>query len=297
MSRCYLNEKIITAKKIRSGSDSGLMGKSHATSAVSVFLTVIVFSPAIAHKLLGTTDIWTIVLAAIATAGASLLSDLDNTSSSARNSLGPVGHILSELIRMLSTAVQTMIRTGRDNPEPNPHRGFFHTIPAAALLSFGIYFLTQINGTVNLPVVGKMVWGDVAGLVIMMCLLHLALSGLAKASLNKFARQNPLGEVGVFAVSFFTIILIFSQTPQNAHYEWLAVSVFVGFIIHILGDCLTTAGAPLLFPLPWKGKLWYNFRFAGSLIKAGSAIENYIIFPFFLLMIFISIGAVLMRFM
>lgn len=288
MSNCYLSHKVNTAAADRPHDEGGFMGRTHATSAVAIFLACTAFLPALTQQALGTTNIWIVIMAAIATAGASLVPDLDNTSSTARNSLGPVGHIFSEAVRALSVFVQTFLRTSKDDPDPNPHRGAAHTIPAALLFGGGVYALTKIGKEVSLPVIGDTTWGHVAAILTIFTMLHLALSGLVKPFMKNLGDSTPLGELVSFALSFAVAVALYMQAPHDQGFWWLGVAVFAGCVIHIIGDCFTTAGAPLLFPLSafLKGKFWWNTRFLS--IKAGGAVENVVFVPFFILVIVIS---------
>lgn len=262
------------------------MGRTHATSAVAVFFATVAFFPVFAFNALGSNSLAVIIVAAIVTAGASLVPDLDNTSSTARNSLGPFGHIASEIIRAISTFIQTVIRTGRDDPEPNAHRGAFHTIPAAALLGLGAFTLSNFGGTVSLPKLGDHSWGYISAMIITFTMCHLALSGLFKPFMRKL-NKGFLGELTSFAFSFVISTALFLQIPESVSFQWIGVTVFAGCVIHILGDAFTTSGVPLLFPIPRKGKLWWMVRFTP--IKAGGVVENVIFVPLFVIMIAVSL--------
>lgn len=287
MSNCYLSHRIDLAGG-RRYCDGGFMGRTHVSSAVAIFLACTAFIPALTNEVLGTDNIWLIIMAAIATAGASLIPDLDNTSSTARNSLGPVGHIFSEIIRALSVFLQTFIRTSRDSPDPNPHRGAAHTIPAALFFGGVVLGLTKLGGKITFPVVGEIIYGNLAAIIVIFAMLHLALSGLVKPFMKDISNSTPLGELASFALSLTITLFLYSQAPNEQGYWWLGVAIFSGCVIHILGDCFTTAGAPILFPVSvfLKGKFWWNTRFLP--IKAGGAIENVVFVPFFVLVILIS---------
>ena len=58
-------------------------------------------------------------------------------------------------------------------------------------------------------------------------------------------------------------------------------------LIHILGDCLTTDGAPVFWPIPIKGKMWYKIRLLP--IHAGGTIENYVMAPVFAVVSVVSL--------
>lgn len=289
MSSCYINSKL----EERSFKDRAFMGATHAMSGVALFLAIAAFAPDFTEKALGTSVIWVIILGALVTAGAALLPDLDNTTSTAKNSLGPLGLILSYFFRTSSAIIQTVVRTPRDDPEPNPHRGAWHTIPAAALLGYLTYLGTKIGGSVDIPLIGTITGGGVFALVIAFLMTHLALSGLASSFMKKIKKSSAIGELVALAISFTLTALIFVNIPTDISFWWLGVSVGFGMFVHVLGDSMTTAGVPILFPLSAiiKGKFWWTTRFLT--IKAGGIVENTIFLPGFTILSIVSIVKIL----
>lgn len=289
MSSCYINSKL----EERPFKDRAFMGVTHAMSGVALFLGIAAFFPDFTEKALGSSVIWVIILGALVTAGAALLPDLDNTTSTAKNSLGPLGLVLSYIFRTSSAIIQTVIRTPRDDPNPNPHRGAWHTIPAAALLGFLTYLGTKIGGSIELPLIGEITGGGVFALIIAFLMTHLALSGLANSFMKKIKKSSAIGELIALAISFTVTASIFINIPADVSFWWLGVSVGFGMFVHILGDSMTTAGVPILFPLSAiiKGKFWWTTRFLG--IKAGGVVENTIFLPGFTILTIVSIVKIL----
>lgn len=284
MCNCYWSERHDHALKHNGKSDAAFMGRTHSTSAVALFLMSVAFLPAYTQNVLGSTNLWVIIAAGIAVAGASLLPDLDNTSSTARNSLGPIGHVFSELLRGLSVVIQTSIRTSRDSDEPNAHRGALHTIPAALVFGLLAYGATKVPYGFTLPALGEL---KIAPLVVFFVLCHLMLASLFKSTINQLGKSIPVvGELAEFGVSILLAAGLLSQLPVETTGVWLGVAVFTGYLIHLLGDAFTTSGVPILFPIPRKGKLWWMVRFTS--MKAGGALENVVFVPFFLLLIAIA---------
>lgn len=257
------------------------MGTTHALSAVAIFLAITAFFPEHVYTALGSHNIWIIVMAMAVTAGASLIPDLDNTASTSKSSLGWLGDILSFFFRNTSAVIQTFIRTPRDDSEPNPHRGFYHTVPACVLLGFLAFVATSISsGAVPLPLIGTVTYGTLMAIIIAWLNTHMALAGLAKSFVKSMkSKAGVFGELVAFIFSLIITLTIFTQIPTNLNFWWLGVSVAAGNFIHIFGDCFTKAGNPILFPIPHKGKLWWNVRF--TKIKAGGVVEKFVFVPFF----------------
>lgn len=284
MGSCYVNEQVA----LRGCSDKAFMGTTHALSAVALFLMAASFFPLQVYSVLGTQNIWVLVLSMGVMAGAALIPDLDNTASTSKSSLGLLGDGLSLFFRGTSAVIQTVARLPRDDDEPNPHRGFYHTVPACLLMGFLVFKGTSItSGDIELPIFGHVTWGTLIAIIVAWLNIHMALAALAKKFVRRMKNQAGIfGELVAFAFSFALTVATFTQLPHDLNYWWLGVSVAVGSFIHIFGDCFTTAGNPILFPIPFKGKLWWNVRFLP--IKAGGVIENWVFVPIFGLICVIS---------
>ena len=274
--------------------DFGFMGVTHALSVLAASLMLIAFIPDFVSKVLNTSHAAVLALFVITAIGAGNLPDLDNTTSRAKSDLGPFGSFLSVIFRSTSTIFQTTIRTKRDDPTPNPHRGAWHTIPAAVLLGVLIWLGTRLPGDIKVPLIGETTWGGIFALVMAFTLTHLMLSTLAKKMMDKVKKSNAIGEIIAILISFATAFSLMRMIPEGTDFWWLGIAVAFGMTIHILGDCFTTSGAPILFPLSGfiKGKFWWNTRFLP--IKAGGPFENYVFVPVFIIFSIIGAGKILL---
>ena len=274
--------------------DDGFMGYTHAISALGITLACIAFVPGVVGNVLNTHNGWVFAAAILAATGSVLIPDLDNTSSRAKSDLGPFGIVLSGLFRTTSTVLQTTIRTKRDDPDPNPHRGAWHTLPACLLLGFIVWMLTRIEGNITLPFLGNITWGAFFAFLILAVLVHLTLSTLTKEAMDKIKKSVAIGEIVALTVSAIIAVLIMTNIPVETDFWWLGVAVAFGSAIHVLGDCFTTAGAPILFPLSvvLRGKFWWTTRFLP--IKAGGPVENYLFVPAFLVLSLVSLGKIVL---
>lgn len=289
----YCKTEEIISKKEKS--DKAFMGYTHALSGIAVTLALIAFFPDFLTEILLTGSAWVFVQFILATTGAAMIPDLDNSRSRAKSDLGPFGVILSTVFRTTSAIIQTTIRTKKDDPEPNPHRGFWHTIVAALLLGFLVYLGTRMGGEINIPFMDeKQTWGTVFALFITFILTHLTLSTLAKEFMDKVKKSNAIGELVAVGISLALSITLFAMLPEGIDFWWLGVSVALGMIIHDIGDCFTTSGNVLLFPASafLRGKFWWTTRFTS--MKAGGAAENMLITPIFIIIIVISLGKIIL---
>lgn len=291
-SECFISGNITESKSSNSHQcDHGFMGTTHALSAVAVLFALCAFStflPWDIALLSGVTSFWILMLFSANTVGAAMICDADNTNSSFESSLGLFGSLVSAIFRSTSTIIQTTIRTSRDDPEPNPHRGFYHTPFASILIGIAAWFLAGSHWfSVSFPILGTMASGKVFAIVFSWLNLHVAFSTLAKSSMKKIRKSSIFGETIAFVLSLTTVVLIFTQIPANQSVHWIGIAIAAGMITHILGDCFTIYGAPILFPLRYRGKLWWTVRFAR--VRTNGPAENFFQFLFATIIVVSSI--------
>lgn len=263
----------------RQRNEDGFMGYTHALSALAVVMMLLAFVPMFVPKIVGNENIWVICMFVLGTIGASMIPDLDNSTSRAKSDLGIFGIAISGFFRVSSTIIQTTIRTKRDDPDPNPHRGFWHTIPAALFLGLLAYLATLVKGEINIPVFGAMTWGTVFAMLIVAILIHLTLSTLFKEAMDKLKKSEFVGEFIALLISLSIAFTLFLNIPKNESFWWVGVSVALGMIIHDFGDAFTKSGNVLLFPCSafLKGKFWWTTRFTH--MKAGGTAEKMLVVP------------------
>lgn len=293
-NRTLCFSQLFIRRVFQSSNDKAFMGYTHALSVLAVALLCIAFVPGIVNKVLMTSSVAVIITFVQTTVGAGMIPDLDNTNSRAKSDLGVFGNIISGFFRVSSIAIQSVIRTKHDSPEPNPHRGFWHTIPAAVISGLLVYLGTKIGGHINIPHFGEVTWGNIVALCVIFILTHLTLSTLAKELMDKIKKSKITGELGALLVSFILSLVVFLQLPTDVDFWWLGISVAFGMFLHTFGDAFTTMGSPLAFPVPIKGKSWWNIRLLGGTIKAGGEVEKWVFTPTFIIIIIISMIKILL---
>jgi hypothetical protein len=262
------------------------MGPSHAMSGAAGWLAAAaIYTNVTGHVV----QPELLILGTTVAAGAALGPDIDSYGSTVVRSFGFVGRAMYWIANSLSLAVYNIVRTPRDEPKENGHRTLFHTSLMAIIIGGLTALATSATGSVD--VFGKhMTWGALNSLIIMAIFLNLGIGGLfvkpiAKAKSN-FGILGPYVMMAVTATavwmfSSFTNFIPAAST-QVAGYSWLGLAVFFGWMMHLAGDFITKMGVPLLFPLPWKGRLWWNFATPTFMrIKAGSGVETFVLFPLF----------------
>lgn len=284
-------EEKLASIKGRNKSDAAFMGFTHSMSAIAASLTLIALFPATVHAVLGVNDPWVLIMVTLTSAGFALVPDFDNTNAKAISAFGVVGGAMSTFFRTTSLIVQTTIRKKADDSDPDPHRGFWHTIPGALLIGLVVLLLTRVTGDMTLPYIGTYTTGNILGFFVMFFAMHLMFTGLLKPTMDKIKKQGGfLGTLLSFVFSAVATVIIAANFPENIDMWWLAVAAAYGCIVHILGDGFTTKGIPLFFPIVglWKNKMWWNTRFPPYL-KAGGTIENAVIIPLFVIISFYMI--------
>lgn len=269
--------------------DHGFMGFTHALSGLAAMAAILAFAPTSLVSTLGTGSVAILTLAFLCTIGATLVPDLDNTSARAINDLGILGNVLSLFFRWSSKILQTVIRTRRDDPDPNPHRGVWHTPFLAAVVSYLVYLATKASSMVNVPGVGKLTYGVLFAWFLSTVLVILTVSTLLKKQTDKMKKTPIVGAVMLVALcAVGTGSLIISSGVTD--FRWLGISLFAGMLIHDIGDAFTTYGDPLFFPLSaiLFGKFWWTTRF--TKMEAGGDAEKWLVTGILMLVILVSVG-------
>lgn len=271
--------KLLRAIKTKTHTEQGFMGMTHALSACALVLALIAFAPLFMEKVLGVWQISFVALLCLALIGGALMPDLDNTNSSANSALGFVGDGISAVMRVTAPIVKNMVHTKYDKDLDNPHRSFYHT-GVSAILVGGL-------GAAACAITGMT--GKICAMVLAFIGAHVALSTLLKGSLKKAAGKSNkiIGALLPLVFSLAVVAALWFTLPKTVPYWEIGVAFGLGWLVHILGDMCTTSGVPILWPVPIRGKMWYDVRLLK--IKAGGAVENVLFIPLFTIIIIISV--------
>lgn len=276
--------------KNRLKDNTGLMGKTHALSALAFSLVLVAFFPKFMFgTVLKTTNLLVLIAAMFIISGYALWPDFDNSKSTAISTFGFIGEMISSLMRWFAVLIYSITRSKHDDPNPNPHRGFWHTLISSIFLGVILTTTSSITKIVKLPIINKNVSiGFLFAVLWLYIGIKLAIAGLLGDLLKKIKNKGFIYILGfeLFGIIFSVSVLLFA--PGTLRYTWIGFAASLGYAIHLLGDCLTVAGAPILWPFKHKGKRWWNYRFLG--FKAGGTVEQLIITPIFILVILLCIG-------
>ncbi|GAA3150079.1 metal-dependent hydrolase [Kribbella aluminosa] len=222
--------------------------------------------------LVGLTSVAEVVPFAAATAGYTLLPDLDHPGASASRLLGPVTRLVSGAVRAFSGVLYNLTKGPRDEDGTGKHRHATHTLVAAVLLGFLAAGLGDRGkwAVLAVAVTGLVLAADALGDWIVLAVLAAAgwsVVGAGPGSAAADAVQAGLTQIG----------------------GWIGAAVGVGMFVHCLGDSLTRSGCPWLWPLPIRGETWYEIRLPRPLrFSTGHWFEHAVIVPV------LTIGGVLL---
>jgi membrane-bound metal-dependent hydrolase YbcI (DUF457 family) len=194
-----------------------VLGHSHSTSGALAWGAAAAAAPAtwwadaLNHQPLTVADI---VLGAFTTAGAALLPDLDHPDGTISHFLGPISHYFCRFVEKISGG----------------HRHATHSFLFVALVTAGTW-------------AGAHYWGRPFVLAMVYILFSLAVRAL---------HLCPSGK----GIHSWGVVVMVAAGGTAAAYQflpadpvWLPVSVGLGSLIHLAGDCLTKEGCPLFWPL------------------------------------------------
>jgi len=269
---------VIETVRRKLGTDGGFSGYLHAITgvlAVEVFFLISILAGwGLKYFVWG--NLALIIAFALAWIGATLYPDLDNSKSTSHSAFGFIGEGLSVVFRLSSSIIQTVVRTRKDDASPNPHRGFYHTLLSAALIGAGVWFLTKLPQTFEVPVLGELTLGQFFGALFLAAMIHLFLSSIGKKRMAKI-RKGFAGEIIAFLIAVAVALLLINFIPADQGYLWLGIAIAAGGATHIVGDTFTRYGTPLFFPLTvlTRKRFWWYTRF--GTIESGGEIEKVII--------------------
>ena len=226
-----------------------MMGHSHALSGALVWLAAAPGLAALTPVAEHATVPAELLAGALVCAGAAMLPDLDHPKATIAQTFGPVTWVLSKAVNALAGG----------------HRQATHSLLFCLAAGVGAHLLAE--------------WDIVARDVVVVLMIGLALRALA---VGVPGRTLTSAVVNVLLTT--ALFLIFHSFGVG--YGWLGLAVAIGALVHVVGDCLTERGCPVLWPikgrwlLPYKigfktGK-WFEQRFLAPALSVGIVVLLYL---------------------
>jgi membrane-bound metal-dependent hydrolase YbcI (DUF457 family) len=258
-----------------------VMGPTHAMSGAALWLG----AAATSAPLLGGQTASAVVVGAAVCAGSALLPDIDcpgslstKDGSTVVRAFGVLGEIVGHTTDNVAMTVYNLTRGKKDKPRNSGHRTLTHTALFTAGLGFAVSAGAKLPGSFNL--LGRE-WGtgNVFALVVMWAMLHLAMFGLLEKWTKKQRAKHGL--LFVMAISGLLTLVTASQLERtDGGFGWLGLAVGAGAVMHCIGDAITKAGVPFIWPIPINGKHWYDITLPSFMrIRAGGTFEYAILLP------------------
>jgi membrane-bound metal-dependent hydrolase YbcI (DUF457 family) len=228
-----------------------------------------------------------VAMGAAVCAGGALIPDIDcpgsisiKDGSTVVRAFGVLGEVVGKAMNGLSLLVFNLVKTRRDTDRHSGHRLFTHT----AVFAVGLGMLTSLAASLpgTFDAGGKTYSaGTAMSLLIMWTCLHLSLFGLFEKWTQEQRKNFSL--VGVMVISAALTLVTASALPPDAaggKFWWLGLAVGGGAVVHCLGDALTRAGVPFVWPIPIGGRCWGEIQLPPFLaFRAGGRFEYAVLLP------------------
>jgi hypothetical protein len=267
------------------------MGPTHAMSGAAAWLAAVAAAGAGASApgldVLVGMPLPVVAMGAAVCAGGALLPDIDcpgsmslRDGSTVVRAFGIVGEAVGQAMDGLSLLVFNLTRSRHDPERHSGHRLFTHT----AVFAVGLGMVTSL--TASLPgtfsAAGKEYsTGTAVALLIMWSCLHLSLFGLFERWTKK--QRKKFGLIGVMVISGALTLVTASALPAETaggKFWWLGLAVGSGSAVHCIGDAITRAGVPFVWPVPIGRRRWAEIQLPSLLaIRAGGKFEYAVLFP------------------
>ncbi|MFD0786311.1 metal-dependent hydrolase [Micromonospora azadirachtae] len=200
-------------------------------------------------------------------AGGALFPDLDLSGKVTTNqggatvarTFGVVSLFMAEVMEKISLGVYYATKLSKDPKRKNGHRTLTHTVPFTVLIGWGTTALCAAYGK----------WAVIG---VLFFTIGLALRGL----FDKWAERA--GWVIVTLVSLAAAWFTYANLPGGRGYPLIGTALGVGCFVHILGDMITRAGVPILWPIPIKRRMWTMIGLPNKIaLRTGSKGETVVL--------------------
>lgn len=222
------------------------------------------------------------VLATLIVAGAALMPDCDQPSTTFGRTFGPISKWITIIIGKLSLLIFNISKTKYDNSRATGHRKLTHTIIYNVIIALILFTFLKIV---------------FVQYVVVAILVTLGIRGLFAKGINVYFPvqfNNPKKNGRALKAGRGMAALLGMLSILFLHFNLfnplqLTILVFIGFIVHLIGDAMTLMGVPLFWPAMIKGQTWYYVKMPFT-FETGGAIESNVITPITFLVFLCSIG-------
>ena len=265
----------------------GFMGRSHVTISLVLLLVLILLPFETTQIIFGQlkTNYLLFIVSMTVLAGGALLPDLDNDSSTAGHTLGPLGSMMTVFMKSTSSVVWNIYHFKKDSKPNTQHRYLWH----APLLWLGLLLLfylrlptgnvtifTNLSNAIKLGQFGYFVQTN-ALLILFIILAFMAV--LVGSNMIVFRISQFFDIPYAIKYIFPGLILIYIFTTTYTNLRIVAVCLATGCVLHCIEDGFCDTGLPsLIFPIPqfWRGKVWGRMKLLPWTVTTGGMINKVI---------------------
>lgn len=279
----------------------GFMGLTHVllSLCVMMFLIIIPFEP-LQMTFGRLRDDWLLFIVCMTVlAGGALLPDLDNDSSSAGATLGPIGGIMTVFMKSTSSVVWNMYHLKGDRRPTTQHRYLWHSpilwAGLAALFYFGLptgnyNIFTNLKNSIQLGQFGYFMQTN----ALLFLFIILSFEAVLVGSNMIVFRISKIFEIP-YAIKYIfpALVLIYIFMTDYTNIRVIGVCLAVGCVLHCIEDAFCDSGLPsLIFPIPqfWRNQVWGRMKLLPITVTTGGMVNTVIDFiatGVFVFMIFV----------
>ena len=268
------------------------MGPTHAMFGAAAWLAVVAVAGAGVSgpgmEVLAGMSLPVVAMGAVVCAGGALLPDIDcpgslstRDGSTVVRAFGILGEAVGKAVDGLALLVFHLTQLRHDEDRHSGHRLLTHTAVFAVGLGMFTSFAASLPGTFT--AFGRTYsTGTAMALLIMWSCLHLSLFGLFEKWTKK--QRERFSIIGVMVISAALTMVTASALPEaqaaGGKFWWLGLAVGGGAAVHCLGDAITRAGVPFLWPVPFRWRCWWEIQLPPLLaFRAGGLFECAALLP------------------
>ena len=237
-------------------------------------------------------DNWLLALTGIVVlCGGALFPDLDNDTSSAGATLGPLGSIFTTFMKSTSLIVWNLYHTKADKKPNTMHRYLWHApiiwIGLGAMLYFGLNGgeYNIVTNIINSFKTDSFLYFLRTNAVLFLFIILMFMAVLVGSSMVLSKTSKILGKVvsvpTIVRYIFPILILAYVFSTSYSNLRVLGICFATGAFLHCIEDSFADTGIPsLIFPIPqfWRKRIWGRIRLVPITVTTGSIVNTIIDF-------------------
>ena len=258
-------------KKLLTRKLNGFNGLNHALLSI-LFMLVFMIIPLEPFQLTFAqlkNNILLFIICLVVLAGGALFPDLDNDSSSAGYTLGPLGSIMTVFMKSTSSVVWNIYHFKGDQRPTTQHRYLWHApliwVGLLALFYFGLpsgnfTIFTNLSNSIQTGNFGYFVQTN-ATLVLFIILTFMAV--LVGSNMVIYSITTIFDLPYLIKYILPSLVLIYIFTTNYTNLRIIGISFATGALLHCIEDAFCDTGLPsLIFPIPqfWRNKVWGRIK-------------------------------------